>query len=409
MPAPSEVVVRARVRVLLGCLGLSVFLTVTTIATLGPLLVEMSLAMDSSVPVLAQLVTIASATWAVTALLAGPCSDAFGRKPVLVLGLSLLGVGSLGLGAAPDFAVAALACMLLGMGGGMVPPTCVSLVGDTVSDVQKPMSIAFLTMQPGLSSVVGVPLAVLLADSAGWQAPFVMLGILLFAAALTMLMLVPYNHANRTRLNLGARLLRVASFSGTWFMATTNVMSRMTWGVLITFFPAYLIVTYELRTIEVALPLAAVALGATAAPLLGGRIARLNGRLRIIAAMLLMAAIPGLGLFLVQFGTWQTVLVAAAFVLLTAPVTTVLLILTAETGGASRGTLSGVISSSNWGGTAIGAALGGALVAHSGFDALSLLLCGAIVLSALLMALGVNDRAVARAHQYYAERGTSRS
>jgi hypothetical protein len=47
-------------------------------------------------------------------------------------------------------------------------------------------------------------------------------------------------------------------------------MSRMTWGVLITFSPAYLIVTYDLQTVAVALPLAA--------PLLGGRIARCTGR-----------------------------------------------------------------------------------------------------------------------------------
>ena len=397
----------AGIRFLISGLALSVFLTVTTIAMLGPLLVDMSQDMGVTVPLMAQLVAVASGMWAITALLAGPCSDAYGRKPVLLLGLCLLAGGSLGIAFATSFGLAALSCGLLGIGGGMVPPTCVSLVGDTVRDDQKPMSIALLTMQPGLSSVVGVPLVVLLASSAGWRAPFVVLGAMLLVAAVTMLILAPYNRASQSRLNLAERLLRVGSFPGTWFMAMTNVMSRMSWGALITFFPAYLIVTYDLQTADVALPWAAVAVGATAAPLLGGRIARLKSRLRIIAVMLLAAAVPGFSVFVSNSGVWQVVLVAGVFVLLSAPLMTVLLILTAETGGTSRGTLSGVISSSNWGGTAAGAALGGVLVAQFGFGALSYLLCGAIVVGAVLMAVGVNDRAVQRAREYYV--GSERS
>ena len=66
-----------------------------------------------------------------------------------------------------------------------------------------------------------------------------------------------------------------------------------------------------------------------------------------------------------------------------------------ENGGDSRGALAGVISSSNWGGTAIGAAVGGALIAHFGYGALSFLLAGAVLVSGLLMAFVVNERAMA--------------
>lgn len=401
MPPQSSAPALPHSRLVFCGLAFSIFLTVTAIAMLGPLLVDMSRTLGTSVPLMAQLVTTAAATWAVTALVAGPFSDAYGRRPVLVLGLCLLASGSLGLGLAPSFGLAALCCMLIGMGGGMVPPTCVSLVGDTVSEARKAMSIAMLTMQPGLSSVVGVPLAVVLADVAGWRAPFLVLGIAFFATALLLFVLVPHNRGQQTRLNLSARLLRVASSPTTWFMASANVMSRLAWGVLITFFPAYLIVTYGLKTIEVALPLAALALWATAAPLLGARIARIPRRLHIIPAMLVTAAIPGVGVFFFTWGTWPTVLVAGVFVLLSMPLMTLLLILTAEIGGSSRGALSGVISSSNWGGTATGAALGGLAVAHLGFSSLSFLLCGAIVAGGALMAIGVNTNSMARARVHF--------
>ncbi len=92
---------------------------------------------------------------------------------------------------------------------------------------------------------------------------------------------------------------------------------------------------------------------------------------------------------------------AGFFMLLIVPVTTLLMILVAETGGASRGTLAGVISSSNWGGTATGAAIGGLLVAQVSYGALSLLLVSAVLGSGLLMAFIVNEAAVARAREHF--------
>jgi predicted MFS family arabinose efflux permease len=93
---------------------------------------------------------------------------------------------------------------------------------------------------------------------------------------------------------------------------------------------------------------------------------------------------------------------AGIFMLLIVPVTTILVIVIAETGGASRGALSGVISSSNWGGTAAGAAIGGVLVAQFGYGALSFLLVGVILASGLLMAFGVTGAAVARSRDHFA-------
>lgn len=86
---------------LLTGMCLAIFLTMTAIAMPGPLLVEMSLELGSSVAVVGQLVTVAAGTWAFTAIVAGPFSDAYGRKPVLVLGAVLLGAGSIW--TCPDF------------------------------------------------------------------------------------------------------------------------------------------------------------------------------------------------------------------------------------------------------------------------------------------------------------------
>jgi DHA1 family inner membrane transport protein len=283
----------------------------------------------------------------------------------------------------------------------MVPPTCIALIGDTFPEKRRPMSIATITMQPGMSGVLGVPLSAVLGDFVGWRFPFLALGLALLLAALLLFVLVPHHRPLTTSLDLGKRLRRVATFPVTWYMAGTNMMARITWGVIVTFFPAFLMVTYGLGTAEVALPVAVVALWTTAAPLLGGRIGGGRRRLPVIAALLLAATIPGLGVFLLGWGVWFSVFTAGFFMLLIVPVTTILMILVAETGGASRGTLAGIISSSNWGGTAAGAAIGGLLVAQISYGALSFLLVGAIVGSGLLMAFIVNEGAVARAREHF--------
>lgn len=384
-------------RLLLVGMSLAVFLTVTAVAMLGPLLVDMSSALGTTVPVTGQLVTIAGAIWFLSAIVAGPYSDAYGRKPVLLLGTSLLAIGTLGIGLTPNYIAAAGFSALVGAGGGMVPPTCIALIGDIFSQERRPTAIAMLTSMPGVSSVLGVPLSAFVGDFAGWRVPFVSLGLALFLAFLLLFAIVPRRASQRTRLELTGRLSRVASLPFTWHIAAVNLMARVTWGVVLTFFPAFLIITYGLRTGEVALPVAIVALGATAGPLLGGKIGRGRKRFAITAGLLVVAVIPGLALFLVSNGTWHSIITASFFMLLVVPVSTILSILFAEIGGTSRGTLAGVISSTNWGGTAAGAALGGILVAQAGFGGLSFLIVGAILGSALLMVLLVNDRAAAHA------------
>lgn len=405
MPVSEAPDIDDRRLLLLGTLAFAVFLAITAVAMLGPLLVETSEALGVTVAAAGQLVTAAAGAWAVTALAVGPFSDAYGRKPVLLLGVCLLATGGFGLGLAADFSAAIGFSALAGMGAGMIPPTCIALIGDAFPARRRPMSIALLTMQSGVSSLVGVPLAAVLADYLGWRAPFLGFGAALIVAAVSLLLLVPGNQKRSAQLDFLPRMRKIAAFSVTWRMAGATFLARMCWGVIITFFPAYLILTFGMSTAAVALPVAAVAIWNAVAPLLGGRIGRGPRRLGVTAAMLLVAAAPALAIFLVDWGLWTTVLFAGLFMLLIVPITTVLMIVIAETGGDSRGALAGVISSASWGGAAAGAAIGGVLVASVGFEALSILLAIGIVGSGLIMAFGVDAKAAARTRAHFSGSG----
>ncbi|MEM7407119.1 MAG: MFS transporter [Pseudomonadota bacterium] len=400
---------RAEQFLLLTGMYLAAFLTVTAIAMPGPLLVDMSAAFDTTVPVASQLITLGSVAWGATAVFAGPASDAYGRRPVLLLGVCLMAIGSFGIGFAPGFNTATVFSVLTGMGAGMVPPTCIALIGDTFQDKDKPMAIGILTTSPGVSSVVGVPLAAVLGEFAGWRSPFIAVGFGLIGAALPLFVLVSRRRATAARLALVGRIRWVLACPFTWHVMGANILVRVSWGVLTAFFPAYLILTYGFRTAEVALPIAALSLGAAVAPLLGGRIGLKQKRLVLTAGLLFAAGAPALGVFLLDWGAWFSVGMAGLVMLLIVPLATVLSIVFAENGGDYRGTLAGVISSTNWTGTAAGAAVGGVLVAHIGYGALSLLLSFCIVGSALIMILFMSEAVVGSARRHFAHAPVSGS
>lgn len=367
----------------------------------GPLLVDMSGALDASVSLVGQLIAIASATWAITAIFVGPVSDAYGRKPLLLTGVFLMGIGSLGIGLSANFSVVTGFSVLLGIGAGMVPPTCVALVGDILPSDKQKRAIPILTMMPGISSVFGAPIRAVLAEFGGWRLPFISVGLCFFLAAALLIELVPYSRPASTRLNLFRRLKWVSRLPVAWSIVATNLLARMSWGAIMTFFPAFLITTYSLGTADVALPVSIVAIWATVAPLVAGYIGRGRKRLVIVAAILISGSVPGLGIFLLTDNTRISVVLAGVFMLLIVPVTTMLSIIFAEIGGAYRGTLAGVISSTNWAGTALGAAIAGLLVAQFGYSAISYFLAIAVLGSGLIMAINVNDRAIAKAREYF--------
>ena len=67
---------------LLATMACTVFSLMTAQGMLGPLLRDMSQDLETTVPIVAQLVTAETIAWAATALLIGPFSDAYGRQTV---------------------------------------------------------------------------------------------------------------------------------------------------------------------------------------------------------------------------------------------------------------------------------------------------------------------------------------
>src|SRR5215475_5490225 len=107
--------------VVLVCLAAAIFLTMTVGLMLGPLLMALATAFHTSVAVTGQLTAATALTWGLTALLAGPVSDTYGRRRLLT-GLLLLMLGLLGAAGAWTYGVLVACRCLTGMGAALLAP-----------------------------------------------------------------------------------------------------------------------------------------------------------------------------------------------------------------------------------------------------------------------------------------------
>jgi predicted MFS family arabinose efflux permease len=153
--------------VLLVFLAAAVFLVMTVWLMVVPLLVALATAFDTSLAVAGQLAAATAITWALTAFLAGPISDIYGRRRMLLTGLLLMVLGTLSSACAWSYG-SLLACRCLtGMGAAMIPPNSLATVADLFPPTQRGPAMGWLIGATGLGTAFGIPMVALLLDLGG--------------------------------------------------------------------------------------------------------------------------------------------------------------------------------------------------------------------------------------------------
>ena len=153
-------------------------------------------------------------------LLGGAAGDRWGRRPLLLAGILVFGIASLGCALAPTLLVLIVARFVQGCGAAMLMPTSLAVLGDTFSGEARGRAIGIWAATGAIAGAIGPVLGGVLVDAVGWRAVF-LINLPLAAAALLL--------ANRAVPPSTARLGQKLDIHGA--LLATAGLGLLSWGL----------------------------------------------------------------------------------------------------------------------------------------------------------------------------------
>ncbi len=189
-------------------IGYIAFLAV--IAAVPPLATDMYLA---AMPIIASRwgvpdnhVALSLVLWFVTfslfLLICGPLSDKYGRKPILLVGLSVFSLASIACALAANVVQLILFRMLQGAGAAGPSSMCMAICRDRYEGMQRKRALAYIGIILALAPMIAPLIGAALLRFSGWRAIFVLQASL---GGLTLLVSLRYEETAAERLS--AKLL----------------------------------------------------------------------------------------------------------------------------------------------------------------------------------------------------------
>ncbi len=360
---------------------------------LAPLLVDLSDEFDISVAAAGQLAAVTFAAWAISVISVGPISDSFGRRPVAVAGLGLLGISVLASSFASNFGVLIALRVVTGLTGGMIPPNSMAAVADILTPAKRARAFGLLMAFASLSGVIGVPLVAVMTSLGGWRLPFSVIGSLLIVCALLHWFWYPRLQASGPQsISFLSRYKQMAGISLFRTALAANLLQRVAFYATFSYLAAFLISEHGLSVGETAVPLAIVGIGVVVGSTIAGLVAVMNRRAQVVAGCSVAGGLATLVVFSVDITAWGTVglaLVGITFISIGWPT---FLAISTEISGRSHATAVGMLGASNQLGGVGGAALGGAFLALGGFSTVGFFSFGALLLSTVVLQFGMGTR-----------------
>jgi MFS transporter, DHA1 family, inner membrane transport protein len=357
---------RAMPWALIGAACLGSFAATSAGTTRAPFLLVMSHDLDVPMPLVANLVTLTSISWAITSALGGWASDRLGRRFLLVGAPLALGLTVALQGVSADFTALAIWAVVSGGASGTVMGLLFAEVAAHVEDRQRGRALGWVMSGQSLTLLIGVPMAAAVGSIIGWRGWLFCVAGLAAAASLALFGTVPRAGSQDS---LRRAALRGALSPRVLSLLATGVAERICYGLAAVYYATFLQVSYGLSIAALALPLALFAVGNVVGTILGGQLAdRLYDRLLTFAAAMALSGLAALALFLWHPNQAVSIALGFLYVFINALGRPSLMASYAQVPEQIRGTvmgLSGAAASLGWCGAA---GFGGALLSFGGFD-----------------------------------------
>ena len=170
-------------RALLGLLGFLTFAAVYVGVVFAPVLTQIAGEFGITTGTAGLVVAAYGAPGILVAVVTGPYSDRFGRKRFLVAGSLIMGVFTLLSAFATSFQVLVAMRMVAGIGSSVIWPNVTATVGDNVPYRERGTAMSTVIGLNTMASVIGIPLAGIIAEGTSWRVSVAIVGVLSIAAA----------------------------------------------------------------------------------------------------------------------------------------------------------------------------------------------------------------------------------
>ena len=138
-----------------------------------------------------------SLCYAICCLIYGPLSDKYGRKVFLVGGISLLTVATFAIGFTDNYYVLLVLRAIQGIAAAAFAPVSLIYAGVLFPSDKRVTVIGFITAGFLMASVIAQLFGVVIHASLGWQAIFIIHGILYFVTAILVIFFLPKDHVQQ--------------------------------------------------------------------------------------------------------------------------------------------------------------------------------------------------------------------
>ena len=381
-------------RRLLGLLGFLTFNAVYVGVVMAPVLTQIANEFSITTGTAGLVVAAYGAPGIVVAVLTGPYSDRFGRKRFLVTGSLIMGVFTLLSAFATSFAVLVAMRIVAGVGGSVIFPNVTATVGDNFPYRDRGSAMGTVIGLNTMASVIGVPLAGILAEATSWRVSVGLVGLLSIVAALVLLWKLRPAQTPLSESAIRDMYRSIVTNRSALGAIGSSFLGALYWFTWATYIVVFFESAFGLSQGVASILALTQGLGVLFGSQLGGRLGARIGHKPIVAGSVVLSGL----LLLLQTNVTLPLFATAVLNLLLSAVigarfasnTTLL----TEQVPEARGTLLAVSASVTSASIVVGAAIGGVLIDGPGFWALGAFCFVAAIFAALVVRIFVREEPI---------------
>ena len=379
-------------RLVLSIVGALTFASVYATLVMAPVLTLLSDEFGVSTGTAGLVAAVYGGPGIVTALIVGPYSDRFGRKRFMVAGALIMGVFTILSAIAPTFETLLVARAVAGIGGSLIFPNANALIGDLFPYRERGGAMATVIAFNTMASVIGVPLAGVVAEATSWRVSVGLVGVIALVAGVALVLFLRPTTSNINAQRIWAMYRLILSNGSAVAAIVSSFLGSLYWFTWVTYLVVFFQVTYGLSEGTASTYSLTLGVGVFFGSQIGGRLGDRVGHRRVVAGSIVASGL----ILLALTNAPPPLLTAAAMNLALCAVIGARFAtnssLLAEQVPEARGTLFAFSSSVTSVGIVAGATIGGIFVDTLGFAAIGVF-CVVVALasSAIVLAFVRED------------------